>query len=137
MQCMIPKSLIHVQFSFVLIVILPESCKAGWRTLVSASSGTYPGLTESRSCRAADNFVSSGPDQSHYHPGSAVMALRDLTPVLQHDGCVSVMPPDRCHRNKCFPFSFCFCKCCKCYLTSHTFSCKHSQNSLTFSCKQI
>lgn len=29
-------------------------------------------------------ITSSGPDQSHYHPGSDAVALRDLTPVSEH-----------------------------------------------------
>lgn len=29
-------------------------------------------------------ITSSGPDQSHYQPGSAAVALRDLTPVSVH-----------------------------------------------------
>lgn len=46
-------------------MVWPERDGVGWRAWVSVS-GAYPGLSETRSCTAADKFVSSDPDQSYY-----------------------------------------------------------------------
>lgn len=61
-------------------MVWPKRDGTGWRARVSVS-GANPRL---RSCTAADKFVSSDPDQSHYQPGSAAVALHDLTPVSVH-----------------------------------------------------
>lgn len=88
----------------------------GYQSLELIPGSVKPGaaqlLTNLSVLIQTNPITSSGPDQSHYQPGSAAVALHDLTPVSLHHTpmllclmvwtaeCVCVVSPAGYHKRK-------------------------------------
>lgn len=88
----------------------------GYQSLALIPGSLRPGaaqlLTNLSVLIQTNPITSSGPDQSHYQPGSFSVALRDLTPVSVHHTlmllsfmawtavCICVVSPAGCRKRK-------------------------------------